>query len=219
MAKIDKVVVWKKWIDPFDDNEFESDEEFEDVEEDNTELDDKPTPNNNSGPVLVGPMGVIPLNEHNMPSKVFNFWMGHTNFDLGIEQKNILDRVPGVETLEIFTRYRFRISIGVAFEQEEVLRAIENSLAPTEQQTAPFTTQKVNSVDKLKTRLSSHYKYWAIFILPNGEIDYQTGDTQDSVKEKIAKYPNKADVLTSWEVNDEGGKKNGNGRGISTSTR
>lgn len=148
-------------------------------------------------------MGVIPLNEHNIPSKVFNFWMGHTNFILGLIEVNTIEDVPGVESLDIFTRYRFRLGIGKAFDEDEVMEDIENNLC---QSTKSKSTKNV-ALTKVKKHLMSNYPFWAIFMLPSGEIDYRTGDTKESVKAEIAAYPTKqVRVLTSWEGNGNGKK-------------
>jgi hypothetical protein len=209
-------VIFTKWIDPFEpDKEVEPDslpykDSYERMEE------EQKKPGANAGPMLVGPMGVIPLNEHNRPSKVFNFWMGHTNFNIGQEEINLIEHCPGVETLEIYTRYRFRFSIGKAFEEKQVIQAIKKRLYRKRKQ-----KKKQDSISSIKKFLSLNYKCWAIFVLDDGTLDYRTGDTRDSVQEKINNYPKKANrILTSWEINNEteqNNKKNGNGCGIQTS--
>jgi hypothetical protein len=231
-----RTIIWKKWIDPFDpedglDNTEDEEDESEDEEDETHTYRDsyeemerkheggqsKPKHGRPAGPVLVGPMGVIPINENNQPSKVFNFWMGHTNFDIGEEEKDIIEATPGVETLDIFTRYRIRLSVGLAFDEEEVLDEIVGRLNPPE----PVALPKTTGIDRVKKHLGSKYKFWAIFVLPDGQLDYRTGDTQESVREKIKNYPIKADVLTSWEVNndaDQVSKKTGVGRGVQASS-
>jgi hypothetical protein len=71
-------------------------------------------------PMIATPMGLIPMTEHTRAGKLFNFWTAHTNFPITQEIKDIIDRTDGVETLDIFTRYRWRISIGKAFNSPEV---------------------------------------------------------------------------------------------------
>jgi hypothetical protein len=213
-----KRIVWKRWIDPLAPEndkdkgvlELDPEEGYTDSY-DMMERDDKKA-SSPTGPVLISPLGVIPLNEHNLPSKVFNFWMGHTNFDIGEDEAKIINDAPGVETLDIFTRYRFRISVGKAFDEYEVMDTIGKILCKE------VIVEKKDSLDRIQKHLSSNYAFWAIFVLPNGEIDYKTGDTQESVKEKIASYPQKkAKILTSWELNNEKkpiSKKESHGRGI-----
>lgn len=71
-------------------------------------------------PMIATPMGLIPMTEHTRAGKLFNFWTAHTNFPITKEIKDIIDSTDGVETLDIFTRYRWRISIGKAFNSPEV---------------------------------------------------------------------------------------------------
>lgn len=59
---------------------------------------------------------------------IFDCWVGHTNFDLTVNVKNILDKVPGVEVLKILTRYRFFIGVGKLFDFKEVRKEIEDTL-------------------------------------------------------------------------------------------
>jgi hypothetical protein len=69
-------------------------------------------------------MGIIPMNENTMSGKIFNFWMGHTNFNITKKIADIIEQTDGVETLDIFTRYRFRIGVGKAFDDSSVMRTI-----------------------------------------------------------------------------------------------
>lgn len=58
----------------------------------------------------------------------FDCWIGHTNFDITINIKNILDNTPGVEILKIFSRYRFFVGVGQLFDFKEVRKNIEENL-------------------------------------------------------------------------------------------
>lgn len=58
----------------------------------------------------------------------FDCWIGHTNFDITPQTKNILDSIPGIEFLKIYSRYRFFIGIGKMFDFAEVRKSIEDSL-------------------------------------------------------------------------------------------
>ena len=75
------------------------------------------------------PMGIIPITEYSTPSKVFNFWMAHTNFDITPKINSLIEKSEGVETLDVFTRYRLRIGIGKAFDTGKVMRQINASIA------------------------------------------------------------------------------------------
>jgi hypothetical protein len=54
--------------------------------------------------------------------------MGHTNFDISKKIAQMIERTDGVETLDIFTRYRFRVSIGKAFDDSETMRNINKTI-------------------------------------------------------------------------------------------
>lgn len=58
----------------------------------------------------------------------FDCWIGHTNFDLTPKIKIMLDTVPGIELLKIYSRYRFFIGVGKMFDFTEVRKIIEDSL-------------------------------------------------------------------------------------------
>ena len=73
-------------------------------------------------------MGIIPVNDNTASGKLFNFWVGHTNFDISKKIANIIEKTDGVETLDIFTRYRFRIAVGKAFDDSEIMRNINKTI-------------------------------------------------------------------------------------------
>jgi hypothetical protein len=45
-----------------------------------------------------------------------------------VSKADIIETTSGVETLDIFTRYRFRIGVGKAFSDSEVMRDINNKI-------------------------------------------------------------------------------------------
>lgn len=131
------LIIWEKWIDPFGqdddqtkwtnyDNEnynMDDDEEYEDTLETKSE-----SIHNKSIKVIQSPMGLIPYNEHTAPGKLFNFWIGHTNFDITETIMRILEKCNGVEILDIFSRYRFRIGIGKCFNDADIMKDINDQL-------------------------------------------------------------------------------------------
>lgn len=78
--------------------------------------------------IMVTPMGLIPLTEHSRASNLFDFWIGHTNFPITKSTIKELDKIPGIESLDVFTTYRFRISIGRAFQSAQVKDRITKTL-------------------------------------------------------------------------------------------
>ena len=129
----DNKIIWQKWIDPFgndsDDTEFDPytgkyyDEEETNETEEEEETDDQKIKHKQIK-VIATPMGIIPMNENTMSGKIFNFWVGHTNFTITKKVADVIEQTDGVETLDIFTRYRFRIGIGKAFNDSFVMRTI-----------------------------------------------------------------------------------------------
>jgi hypothetical protein len=132
-----KSIIWEKWRDPFlgyDDNEIDLDN----IDQINTQYDDEETGEpifKKTGPpirVMATPMGLIPYNEYTASSKIFNFWIGHTNFTISKKIADIIETTDGIETLDVFTRYRFRIGVGKAFEDGEIMRFIEERIIKNE---------------------------------------------------------------------------------------
>jgi len=124
------LIIWEKWIDPFGENMDEA--KWTDYDNDIQETDVLENEQNTiiSKPirVIASPLGLIPYNEHTASSKIFNFWLGHTNFNISENIKNLIENIPGVEILDIFTRYRFRIAIGKCFNDSETMQLITNTI-------------------------------------------------------------------------------------------
>jgi len=130
------LIVWEKWVDPLGleqeesfVNEFfdEENEEDENILPDNIidgSEDSKKPPKHIR--VLSTPMGLIPLDQTISAGKIFNFWTGYTNFNITKSVAHIIEKTNGVETLDIFTRYRFRIGVGKLFEDGDVMREINS---------------------------------------------------------------------------------------------
>ena len=122
-----KKIAWEKWHNPFGDDDGHL-ERFKDIcqldDDDNTSStyqDNYEDDEDNKGisitetdqvKVMSTPMGIVPITEHTDISKIFNFWTGHANFNLSDKVVRLIDRVDGIETLDVFTRYRMRIGIG-----------------------------------------------------------------------------------------------------------
>jgi hypothetical protein len=140
-------IVWEKWIDPFNiDDQIENtieNSEPEFLEDDHIEEEKSNTTQESPHhtfkhfKAVATPMGIIPINEEATSGKVFNFWVGHANFNITKPIAEVIENTDGVETLDIFTRYRFRISVGKAFDDSTVMRSI-NSKVYTELNNAKY---------------------------------------------------------------------------------
>jgi hypothetical protein len=129
------LITWQKWSDPF--GRDEEDKDYDpylgdyDSEIDSDQITeqapDLPVSIVRSGiRVIATPMGIIPMNDNTISSKIFNFWVGHTNFNLTKMVVDVIEQTDGVETLDIFTRYRFRIAVGKVFDDSSVMRDINS---------------------------------------------------------------------------------------------
>ena len=125
--KINNKIVWEKWVDPyFQDAESEAQwSNYQEREDDEESEEMQPT---EKMFVISSPMGIIQYNEYSAPSKIFNFWVGHANFDITEKIAKIIEQSRGVEILDVFTRYRFRIAIGKGFQDRDVMNVINNSI-------------------------------------------------------------------------------------------
>lgn len=121
------LIIWQKWEDPLAPISLTDlvDEQTEEEEESELEQLDKKIQTTKQQ-FIVTPMGVLPYNENTACGKIFNFWVGHTNFTINNRIMEILESCDGVEALDIFTRYRFRIAVGKAFKDSTVMRQINN---------------------------------------------------------------------------------------------
>lgn len=131
------LIVWEKWVDPigleqenqYEENFFEEEDEEESAILDQTSADfDDPKKPPKSIRVLSTPMGFIPMDQTMPAGKIFNFWMGHANFNITKPIAYIIEKTDGVETLDIYTRYRFRIGVGKLFDDGDVMREINSQI-------------------------------------------------------------------------------------------
>lgn len=137
------IIKWEKWVDPFGKDieeakwtDYNSDIKdlnniINDSEEDEYDAYAEPKKSITSSTpikVIASPLGLIPYNEHTASSKIFNFWLGHTNFNISQKIKNIIEESDGVEILDIFTRYRFRIAIGKCFNDSDIMSLISEKI-------------------------------------------------------------------------------------------
>lgn len=137
------IIVWQKWSDPFGEDDTDeimtSLDDMNNQYEDYYDEDDKNKDENIEHKpkiikskqhirVMATPMGIIPVTENTASGKIFNFWTGHTNFDITPKVASIIEQADGVEALDIFTRYRFRIAIGKAFKDSYVMQNINETV-------------------------------------------------------------------------------------------
>jgi len=138
-------IYWEPWIDAYSNEDFakmenlmeelkapidsEIEEELTQEEIDlinemaNQDVFNKPMQ------TIMTPFGVMPITENTLASTRFKFWTGHTNFKLQKYHLDILDNeCIGVESVDILTPLRFKISIGKLFRDREVMFEVREKL-------------------------------------------------------------------------------------------
>lgn len=201
-------ITWEKWRDPLaplvkrrdaDEDEFAGRTQRDKFLEDGDVAWDKDEKDGYSGPAVFGPMGVVPVNESNLPSRHHKFWVAHTDFMLTKRLVKAIENTLGVESLDVLTPYRFRMSVGMAFRQDDVKAAVEAAVTPK-----PAPPVDDTPVGTMKRVLSNSHPFWAIAVLPGGKLRPMAGGTQEEVKGKVSKLNTEDAVLVlSW------GKDNG----------
>lgn len=126
--------------------------------------------------IMSTPWGPFRVNDKMNPYRQFEFWMGHTNFNIDQAAKDVLDNTLGVEVLFIISPLRFMIAKGKMFEWRDVRIAIEKGLcgkhAVDEQIESIQDPETCEKVGKLKEDLIKAYDHWAIYVFPNGKYDF-----------------------------------------------
>jgi hypothetical protein len=135
-----KDVYWEKWVDVYE----EEIKDFKDLEKElsaelgegvfSNESDEEGFPGLDAMEAfpavrtILTPFGVLPITEETLASKYFKFWVGHTNFKLLNRYIETVGLIEGVETIDVLTPYRFRISIGKLFKDRDVMVEIRKRL-------------------------------------------------------------------------------------------
>lgn len=211
----ERKILWLKWVDPLAHMVYQEESESELLrrsaqdsflgdDESKSSNDDGRAGAANVGPCIVGPCGIIPLNESNLPGKIFNFWVMHTNFDLSsitddktTSYAQLIAVTDGVETIDVFTRYRARIAIGRVFSQDDVKKRIEDAVS---KQKLSKPVEK-NDFWTIKKMLSKKYKHWIIYQTLDGNFEYIVAETTDEIETKRKDFllsVNAQEVARSW---------------------
>ncbi len=142
-------------------------------------------------PVLLTPSGYIPLSPYYDFNKRFEFWMGHTNFDIDDDVADAIEKTPGVVILDIVNRYEFRFAVGRLFKGAEVKAAICETLhavPPRKGEINPLDIRLPKEIrDKLDTleKYTREYEMWTVYVLPNGEIDLAVSNDKTEFDHKL----------------------------------
>lgn len=115
------VMKWDKFRFP-DENDDEEDDD-DSIEEEDSYSEKEVGPNFQIARILTGG-----TENPFVQLKTFNFWTAHTNFRLNRELITLVSDVDGVETVDVISRYRFHISVGHTFDENQVKKAVYATL-------------------------------------------------------------------------------------------
>jgi hypothetical protein len=191
-------IKFEYWQNPFNTDEQEWVDESEANVVPRTEVwEPEPLKENSTRPIIPTAMGPIPVSPFFNFGKTFEFWMGHTNFPIMDDVAEAIEEVPGVEILDIITRYQFRFSVGRLFTGAEVKASIQealNAVPPRKGEINPsnmlLPKEIRDKLDVLENQARANFEMWSIYILPNGEIDFASSDNQEQFSEQVAFYKN-----------------------------
>ena len=151
-----KQIVWEKFVNPLE----LADLEDEDVYEDDGDMKFKP---NKKYKVLVSDHGIIPLMGSESLKEVFNFWVGHTNFNISYPICELISKTPGIESFQVMSPLRMRIAVGKLFPEHDVMTHIGNKINKFFKDLGkrPKTKQKSKkSISQLLSNVDIHSVPW-----------------------------------------------------------
>ena len=140
MKKHKHNIIWEKWEDPFELKEdYGNDLENEVTEEENNQLvseieksyqeqeQQQQEQQSQQYRFILTPFGAVSPDQISL-GKNFKFWIGHTNFNITSTVSGLIEDTEGVEILDVYTRYRFRIAVGHSFTDRDVMSAIQKTI-------------------------------------------------------------------------------------------
>jgi hypothetical protein len=165
-------MAWEKW-EMFDEEEVmlhpQREDDNDEDEEMMVELE----------PIMIRtPIGVYSPFEPMSPSKMFDCWIFHTNFDITEKDVNLLRKVEGIEVLQVMSRYRAFVGIGKMFTFGKVREQIQLELCGQPSEGNPYVQNEI--FDKIENIFGnmSDSKKWAIFLGNDGNIISITQETE-----------------------------------------
>jgi hypothetical protein len=210
---MEKTIHWEKWVDPLGLNINDVDPEFVERNQENEKpdfLQNEEEYHFNQIPkaqyprkMLLSPMGVLPVTPWNNPGRVFNFWVGHTNFSIGKTSARKINSCPGVEIADIWTRYRFRISVAKCFTFPEVADRIHKLFDIYPKGKRPniqFPAELQKQIETITTELGKTYKHWVLFIDPSGHPEHWGSETCGEDFKNVLEIYNRAKDITGGVI-------------------
>ncbi len=188
-----KKFVWEKWKDPLLSNYAECEWPGYDLDENEDKI---PVHSAERQPVMHTPFGMISVVNDSMAANAFDFWVLHTNFDIQEGIAQVIEKVVGVETLEVYTRYRVRIGFPRSglFQPREVMHEIETAISSLDHAAqnhllTGLEMEVAEKVIKARDNVDQKFEHWAIWVVPNGNMEIAGSNELDD------KYRNRLVLL------------------------
>jgi len=179
-----KKVVWEQWKDPLMSNQTE--DVIPEYDNDYNSGLNKPVPQ----PFIHTQFGLLAIMNHMSASNHFDFWMMHTNFNITHDFAIMIEALPGVETIEVYTRYRMRLGFPKSglFKSNEIMNHITEIIKQLDTEKTKlllsgFEEQIQQKVLETTGQVSEKYPIWAIWVAPNGKIDIIGAEVKDEIYE------------------------------------
>jgi len=131
------------------------------------------------------PYGFIADDSANI-DRLFNFWIGDTTFNVSKPVVLAIQKVEGVETLDVPTRYRFRVGIGRLFDEVKVKTEIEYTLACFQEQMK--LSEKKQREFETALEVASRQPYFCVYILPNEKMFCRYGKDFGKIRDEYNLY-------------------------------
>ena len=203
-------IAWEKWEDIDLPPQMELPEEIEEPFSPESQAEEDLISQLNFGPMMPAPrirtpLGVFSIDDPLRPSKMFDCWIGHTNFDITSEIAMQLEEIPGIEAFKVLSRYRFFIGVAQLFEFREVRETVQDIIGG-ESSSIKSAMDDIEVIEVLKTQLME-FKRWAVFCSRDGFIDYIATNEEDDQEFELKLNDFKKDKSSTLITSDD--QKNG----------
>ena len=128
--------------------------------------------------LVTTPIGIYPIDSLMRPSRRWDCWIGHTNFNITKAVAEKIELVEGVECLKILGRYSFFIGIATMFDIKDVRRDIHKDICLYTEEEILANEELQETVNLVKKQLEDT-DYWSILVCPSGEVEYVSSDRMD----------------------------------------
>lgn len=183
-------IAWEKWwdVDPeVSDFQNQEPQAFNKEEEEGEEEFEYPMFSMDSffQPKKINtPLGPFEVGDPFSPGNMFDCWIAHTNFTIGKNELDILNNIPGIEALEIMSKYRFFIGVGKMFNFMVVRTNIQKELCHSIETPQIINTESkyLQEVNDIFSSVSGDSK-WVIFMGNDGSIKHLSMKDFSTVEE------------------------------------